>query len=196
MNEKFWNLKKEKQDRMINASMKVFSENGYENACTDVIVKEAGISKGLLFHYFESKAGAYSFAIGYGVKYIKLELSSFASKKGDFYDKAEGIALAKSQLMKQHPYLMLFLDSAIYEKKDVISEDLRETLSEYDSFMRSLYLGKDEDGNIPDETTEYKLIKYLELGAMNSDIKEGSANGSLFLEEMNALIGHLKGLRK
>ena len=46
------NLKKEKQDRMINAALKVFAMNGYQKASTDDIVKEAGISKGLLFHYF------------------------------------------------------------------------------------------------------------------------------------------------
>ena len=46
MNEKFFDLKKEKQDRMINASLKVFAMNGYAHASTDDIVREAGISKG------------------------------------------------------------------------------------------------------------------------------------------------------
>ena len=55
MNEKFFDLKKEKQDRMINAALKVFALHGYRHACTDDIVKEAAISKGLLFHYFGSK---------------------------------------------------------------------------------------------------------------------------------------------
>ena len=46
MNEKFFDLKKEKQDRMINAALKVFALHGYSPACTDYIVKEAAISKG------------------------------------------------------------------------------------------------------------------------------------------------------
>ena len=54
MNEKFFDLKKEKQDRMINAALKVFALNGYRHASTDDIVREAAISKGLLFHYFEN----------------------------------------------------------------------------------------------------------------------------------------------
>ena len=53
MNEKFFDLKKEKQDRMINAALKAFAVNGYKRASTDEIVKDAGISKGLLFHYFD-----------------------------------------------------------------------------------------------------------------------------------------------
>ena len=46
MNEKFFDLKREKQDRMINAGLKVFAKYGYRHATTDDIVKEAGISKG------------------------------------------------------------------------------------------------------------------------------------------------------
>ena len=41
MNEKFFDLKKEKQDRMINAALKVFAENGFRRASTDEMVKEA-----------------------------------------------------------------------------------------------------------------------------------------------------------
>ena len=37
MNEKFFDLKKEKQDRMINAALKVFALNGYRHASTDDI---------------------------------------------------------------------------------------------------------------------------------------------------------------
>ena len=62
MNEKFFDLNREKQDRMINAALRIFAENGYRHASTVIIVKEAGISKGLLFHYFTSKMGLFSFA--------------------------------------------------------------------------------------------------------------------------------------
>ena len=70
MNSKFFELKKEKQDRMINAALKVFAVNGYRHASTDDVVKEANISKGLLFHYFENKLGVYQFAYDYAVRYM------------------------------------------------------------------------------------------------------------------------------
>ena len=57
MNDKFFDLKREKQDRMINAGLKTFAKYGYRHATTDEIVKEAAISKGLLFHYFDNKVG-------------------------------------------------------------------------------------------------------------------------------------------
>ena len=61
MNQKFFDVKKEKQDAIINAALQAFGENGYKRASTDVIVKQAGISKGLLFHYFISNSLLYIF---------------------------------------------------------------------------------------------------------------------------------------
>ena len=63
MNNKFFDAAKEKQDRIINAALQVFAVNGYRHASTDEIVRIAGISKGLLFHYFGSKLGLYSFSV-------------------------------------------------------------------------------------------------------------------------------------
>lgn len=55
---KFMTMEAEKRERVINAALKEFSK-GYMAANTDVIVKEAGISKGMLFHYFGSKRGLF-----------------------------------------------------------------------------------------------------------------------------------------
>ena len=86
MNEKFFDLKKEKQDRMINAALKVFAMNGYGHASTDEIVREAGISKGLLFHYFISKLGLYAFVYDYSVRYLLLELTTGVNREEtDFF---------------------------------------------------------------------------------------------------------------
>ena len=68
MNHKFFDVSKEKQDRIINAALLVFAQNGYRHAGTDEVVRRACISKGLLFHYFESKLGLYVFLYDYAVR--------------------------------------------------------------------------------------------------------------------------------
>lgn len=55
INEKFYELEKEKQDKIINAAIEVFSKNDYKNAVTEEIAYKAEISKGLLFYYFKNK---------------------------------------------------------------------------------------------------------------------------------------------
>ena len=84
MNEKFFDLKKEKQDRIINAALRSFALGGYLHASTDDIVKLAGISKGLIFHYFETKLGLYQFVYDYSIRVINLEIR--AAMSGDITD--------------------------------------------------------------------------------------------------------------
>ena len=118
MNEKFFDLKKEKQDRMINASLKLFALNGYKHASTDDIVTEAGISKGLLFHYFGSKLGLYTFLYDYSVRFMKLELTRGvleSSHTTDYFEIRKQIEMAKMQVLKNYPYMQQFLDRCKYE---------------------------------------------------------------------------------
>ena len=44
MNEKFFDLSREKQDRMINGALEVFARNGYKHASTDDMVKAVDVS--------------------------------------------------------------------------------------------------------------------------------------------------------
>lgn len=70
MNNKFYKLPEQKQLRIINAGLKVFGQNDYKKASTEEIAIEAGISKGLLFHYFKNKQEFYQYLFDYSTKVI------------------------------------------------------------------------------------------------------------------------------
>ena len=59
MNEKFYSLPKEKQQAIINAGYRVFSQNSYKKSPMQEVADAAGISKSLLFHYFQNKKNLY-----------------------------------------------------------------------------------------------------------------------------------------
>ncbi len=48
-------LKTEKRKVITQAAMKLFSEEGYQSSSISKIAKEAGVSKGLIYTYFENK---------------------------------------------------------------------------------------------------------------------------------------------
>lgn len=132
MNGKFFDLKKEKQDRMINAALKIFALQGYRHASTDDIVREASVSKGLLFHYFESKLGVYSFVYDYSVRYISLELRSTVSQtEGDLFEILKQTECARMHAMRGYPYMQQFLNRCM-------SEDVSEALMAIEDKKRAL----------------------------------------------------------
>lgn len=128
LNEKFWDLKKAKQDSMINGSLKVFARFGYRHASTDEIVAEAGVSKGLIFHYFYSKNGLYEFLAEYSARFALVELGSELRREGilPFFELQRKLVRAESRILRQYPYMLLFLERA---GRDLSSENPDEVLA-------------------------------------------------------------------
>ena len=112
---------------MINAALKIFAINGYAHASTDDIVKEAEISKGLLFHYFTNKIGLYSFIYDFSVKFYNVELTSTVDKNdNDFFSLHLQLKNVDAQVMKTYPYMLAFL----YSTKDETVLEAIKALSE------------------------------------------------------------------
>ena len=54
-NEQFKQIRKESKDKILVAALELFAIDGYHNTSISKIAKHAGISKGLMYNYFESK---------------------------------------------------------------------------------------------------------------------------------------------
>ncbi len=139
MNEKFFDLKKEKQDRIINAALRAFALGGYMHASTDDIVRMAGISKGLIFHYFETKLGLYQFIYDYSTRVIRIELSTgIPGDITDFFTIREEIEKVLATCMKQYPYIQLFLMRAEFEDTPEAATAILPARESYEALIRSL----------------------------------------------------------
>ncbi len=176
MNDKFLTLEKEKQDRMINACLKVFAINGYRKASTDDIVKEAGISKGLLFHYFDSKAGAYKFVYEYSARYYSMELTHAVSlREHDLFTLMSQIEDARYVMLTHYPYLLRFL--LTYDLLE--DEEMKEGLKEFEILvpgaMKEIY-DRVDFTRLKSEVDPDMLIRnieYMTRGLMESAIDKG-----------------------
>jgi TetR/AcrR family transcriptional regulator len=67
---KFEQLDSDKQQIILNAALAEFSEKSYKQASTNEIVKRAGISKGILFHYFGNKKQLFIYLFDWAMGYF------------------------------------------------------------------------------------------------------------------------------
>jgi len=197
MNAKFFDLTKEKQDRMINAALKVFALHGYRHATTDDIVREAAISKGLLFHYFGSKLGVYTFVYDYSVRYIVLELKSAVDEKEtDFFEITKQIERGRMQAMRGYPYMQLFLNRSASEDVSealLATEGMRNTLQEcYDTIYQQI-----DKQRLPAGADADRLSKMLALtgkGLMTEHFQNASFQPEMLYDEIKEYVDMLKKL--
>jgi len=125
MNEKFFRLSIEKQQRIINAAYKVFSQNSYKKAPMSEVADESDISKALLFHYFTNKKELYMYLWIYGIEMTKKAIEEYqALQTTDFFEILKRSLLAKCSVMRKYPYVFAFLLKAYYEQQP----DIRQTI--------------------------------------------------------------------
>ena len=197
MNEKFFDLKREKQDRMINAGLKVFAKNGYRHATTDDIVKEAGISKGLLFHYFTNKVGVYVFLMDYSVRFLLLELSrNVKEDTTDFFDLCKQIEYGKLQVLKNYPYMQAFLDKAFEEVCLEALEECEEQKEVYKNKLEEYYTQASEQKFKNNVTSEQMLtlFRYIVKGITAENMALDTMQPEIMYHQVCEYIEILRGV--
>ncbi|ETI67645.1 TetR/AcrR family transcriptional regulator [Neobacillus vireti] len=159
---KFLNLDKEKQDRIINAAIKEFALKGYDTASTNEIVKEAGISKGLLFHYFQNKRQLYLFLFDYCYELLAEEFyKKINFSEVDFFKRIRHAVLIKMDLLSQYPDIFKFIEEAYFEESTVIKIELGNRIKE----LTDINFGKVYEGidlsKFRDDVDVKKILKII-----------------------------------
>lgn len=110
--EVFENLPDEKRDKIFQASMEVFAEKGYEGASTNDIIKRAGISKGILFHYFGNKENLYLYVLDKTLdSAIEKITAGYSMAPPDLFERITATGMLKLKLALEEPlvYKLIFV---------------------------------------------------------------------------------------
>ncbi|WP_160724507.1 TetR/AcrR family transcriptional regulator [Bacillus sp. USDA818B3_A] len=159
---KFFNLDTDKQDRIINASIKEFAQKGYDKASTNEIVKEAEISKGILFHYFKNKKQLFLFLFDYCIQvitedfYKKVDLS-----ETDFFKRIRAAIIIKMDLLTKYPDIFKFIEGAYMDDSANIKGEIAQKVKE----LNEINFGKVYEGidlsKFRDDIDIQKILKII-----------------------------------
>lgn len=94
--------KEEKRIEILNAAIKVFSEAGIEGATIGEIAKEAGIGKGTVYDYFDSKDTLFQEMVRYSGQYFRAELIPVMEQGDTMLEKIQLISQFYAKFLKEH----------------------------------------------------------------------------------------------
>lgn len=167
---KFMSMEEDKRERIIDAAMKEFSK-GYTEASTDVIVKEAGISKGLLFHYFGSKRGLFLFLHKYVLDIFTTEYGKVISDNRDFLENIKIASKLKEELSLRYPLVFGFMLKAHFSINDVFPEGLPgDLLNLNDTLMKQICRKSNNDKALFKEGIDIEKAQNIIIWTMNGFI--------------------------
>ncbi|MFV0393013.1 MAG: TetR/AcrR family transcriptional regulator [Coprobacillaceae bacterium] len=185
MNEVFLALPQEKQQRIINAALEVFSKNDYKKASTDDIASKANISKGSLFYYFKNKKTLYLYLFEYVYQLFRdFVLDNHFHEITDFFELIYYAAKKKMQIIDKNPYLLDFMLNSFLSNKEDISEDIQQILAKatattYNDFFKYVDFNKFKEDINPEE-----IYNILMLAADGYIYKKRQLNIKLNVEEL------------
>jgi TetR/AcrR family transcriptional regulator len=159
---KFLSLDSEKQDRIINAAIKEFAQKGYDSASTNEIVKEAGISKGLLFHYFQSKKQLFFFLFDYCYNlvadefYKKVDLT-----ERDFFKRIRQAVHIKMDLQSKYPDILTFIQEAFMQDSPEIKVEFDKKKQELNAVNIGIIYDGIDLSKFRDDVDPQKILKII-----------------------------------
>jgi len=107
-----------RKSRILEAALVEFADKGYKKASTNTIVREAGVSKGLLFHYFISKKELFILLYSHAREVITNEMN----EKVNYADKDVLNRMTQATLVKVESYISHPLFMQLFEKLPLVED--------------------------------------------------------------------------
>jgi AcrR family transcriptional regulator len=195
LNKKFFELPLNKQNKIINAGYKTFSENIYKKASMAFIAGEANISKSLLFHYFRNKKALYIFLFESALKLVKNNKKLYIHTNIDFFDAIEHEIIERGKLVRKYPYIYQFIANVYYEtdeevRRDIIEFNVSEISKQKDIFFK--YISKNGFKNPNDVEGLYEIVMLMAEGIMKKYKSSINKNIEIIELEFLNLLENLK----
>lgn len=163
MDDAFLSLEKPKQERILNAAFKEFSEKGYKQASTNRIAKEAGIGKGTLFYYFGSKETLFQYLINeaFDIAYREY-LSKIDFDETDFFKRIEEMSILKWQVYARYEQALSFMAHILMHSENyVLPDDLIKKREQAEEIWGSLLTRNIDFSKFREDLPQETSLKFI-----------------------------------
>lgn len=193
MFESFENLSEEKRNRIIDVCIEEFAEHGYKKGSTNEITKKAGISKGILFHYFKNKKNLYLYIVDHVMNNFSKTLFNQIENMNsdDIFNVIKNVTLMKMKVFSQSPIVYEFMVNAFLSPPEEIEEDIKNRYFQIYNESFRILIQKLDTTNLKKDINEKKAIEllFIALDAIaNKYIKEYKGREKDIIEEADKII--------
>jgi TetR/AcrR family transcriptional regulator len=125
----FRKLDTTKQERVLDAAIEEFAQQGFSMASMNRMVQRLGIAKGSLFQYFGSKEGLFRFVFDHAVALVRNSLRQVKQEtaEADFFERIQQSLLAGIRFINRHPHIyQIYLKMIFQENFPLRSEFLQQ----------------------------------------------------------------------
>lgn len=160
----FRNLTQEKQKKILAACIHEFAARGYEQASTNTMIKEAGISKGILFHYFQNKRNLFLYIVDHCFQEVLEEYNKYPLKEtGDIFQRLIEFGVLKLKLYHAYPEISKILLEALVNTPEELRLEIETKYSQLSKEFLPAFFQEVDDSKFRKGVDTTKAIQILTL---------------------------------
>jgi TetR/AcrR family transcriptional regulator len=160
----FRHLPADKQERVLDAALAEFADQGYHQASLNRLVAQAGIAKGSLYQYFPNKEGVFYYVFQYALKLVRRTLTTVKEEtlEQDFFTRLEKSLLAGVRFLREHPriynlYLKIQFDKRVPFREEFMTAVRRHAAEYFGSLVRRARARGELRPGVPEAATLFLL---------------------------------------
>ena len=200
---KFLSLDRDRKNAILNAALREFASKGFDEASTNVIAKESGISKPLMFHYINNKKDFFLFLYDYCMEILEAEyFSKVDINEKDLFVRLRQTSLLKIRVMQKHPWIFDFIKVAALTHSEAVNKELDERRKRFEKNSLIRFYNNIDTSKFR-ENIDVEIAKQLIFWAIGgyaenvlSRVKESKVESIDFDEIQSEFDGYLEELRK
>ena len=158
--------KVEKRNRIIDAAVLVFSENGYHQARVSEIAKKAGVADGTIYLYFRNKEDLLLCVFEKKMGDLIQELRTSLEDVLDPFEKIRIFANQHFEQIQKHPHIAQVLQVELRQSQRFIREYRPEKLWEYLSILGAAIREGQQQGAIRKDVDPF-VLQWSFFGAID-----------------------------
>lgn len=137
-----------KRKCILEAALNLFSKKGYEHTSIEELAKEAGIGKGTVYSYFNTKKDIVRAFYEDEIEYVREELAANTNPESSLKDQLKIIFMAEFKYVTRNSeFGRLYLQEKVFPKNHYSEEDLAVQFKHFE-FLHPIYQKAKDRGEL------------------------------------------------
>ncbi|HWQ42189.1 MAG TPA: TetR/AcrR family transcriptional regulator [Desulfosporosinus sp.] len=158
--------REEKQTDIIKAAIRVFSDHGFDGAKMEYIAKEAGIGKGTIYEYFESKEHLFEEILKFSIEEFRFGLKECMAQGDSFEERLRNCSRYNTEFLNSHLDIVQIVMQVNFLSKEIRVQLFAEhmtILNHYTEMVQAAKIRGEIRADLDEELATYCIAGSLDL---------------------------------
>lgn len=159
------------QERIIDSASVLFSQNNYHEVMIEDVAKNAGIAKGTVYNYFNSKEELYFYLIEQKLSALTNSLIEKTKRENNRINSLHTFVIHNYMFMMKYSNFSLIYQKESFNKQNKFCEEINLLENRFKQLLNDIISMGQEDGVF--RKTDIKLTTELILGSLYAAVNKG-----------------------